>query len=103
MLKNVGELLAEREANQTLAVIGRQFDGSLAGISLEQMAKIENIEEAFKSMVLFLEGYYDRTHSNDVGSLLGDMILLDDGTTADTAAWIDWLECVEKTKKNNAR
>ena len=34
----VGELLAEREAGQTLAVIRRQFDGSLAGLSAEQMA-----------------------------------------------------------------
>jgi triosephosphate isomerase (TIM) len=33
----VGELLAEREAGQTMAVIRRQFDGSLAGISPEQM------------------------------------------------------------------
>ena len=33
----VGELLAEREAGQTLAVIRRQFDGSLAGLSAEQM------------------------------------------------------------------
>ena len=32
----VGELLAEREAGQTLAVIRRQFDGSLAGLSPEQ-------------------------------------------------------------------
>jgi triosephosphate isomerase len=32
----VGELLAEREAGQTMAVIRRQFDGSLAGLSAEQ-------------------------------------------------------------------
>jgi triosephosphate isomerase (TIM) len=36
----VGELLAEREAGQTLAVIGRQFDGSLAELSPEQMGKV---------------------------------------------------------------
>jgi triosephosphate isomerase len=36
----VGELLSEREAGQTLAVIQRQFDGSLAGISPEQMKTI---------------------------------------------------------------
>jgi triosephosphate isomerase len=35
----VGELLAEREAGQTRAVIDRQFTGSLAGLSSEQMAK----------------------------------------------------------------
>jgi triosephosphate isomerase len=35
----VGELLAEREAGQTGAVIRRQFEGSLAGVSAEQIEK----------------------------------------------------------------
>ena len=35
----VGELLAEREGGQTGAVIRRQFDGSLAGITAEQIEK----------------------------------------------------------------
>jgi triosephosphate isomerase len=34
----LGEKLAEREAGQTLAVIRRQFDGSLSGLAAEQMA-----------------------------------------------------------------
>jgi triosephosphate isomerase (TIM) len=34
----VGELLEERQANKTGEVIRRQFDGSLAGLSAEQMA-----------------------------------------------------------------
>ena len=36
----VGELLSEREAGQTAAVIRRQFTGSLAKVTAEQMAKI---------------------------------------------------------------
>jgi triosephosphate isomerase (TIM) len=36
----VGELLSEREAGQTLTVIRRQFEGSLAGVSPEQMKTI---------------------------------------------------------------
>jgi triosephosphate isomerase len=36
----VGELLAEREAGKTLEVIRTQFNGSLAGVSAEPMAKI---------------------------------------------------------------
>ncbi len=36
----VGELLAQREAGQTSDVIRRQFDGSLAGLSAEQMKQI---------------------------------------------------------------
>lgn len=36
----VGELLAQREAGQTMTVIRRQIDGSLAGLSPQQMAGI---------------------------------------------------------------
>ncbi len=36
----VGELLAQREAGQTLSVIQGQFDGSLAGVSAEQLKKV---------------------------------------------------------------
>ncbi len=36
----VGELLAEREAGTTGDVIRRQFDGSLAGLSAEQMQQV---------------------------------------------------------------
>jgi triosephosphate isomerase len=36
----VGELLSEREAGQTRQVIEQQFDRSLAGVSVEQMASV---------------------------------------------------------------
>ncbi|MEE9603270.1 MAG: triose-phosphate isomerase [Thermoguttaceae bacterium] len=36
----VGEMLDEREANRTAEVVRTQFDGSLAGVSDEQMRKI---------------------------------------------------------------
>jgi len=36
----VGELLAEREAGKTLDVIRDQFDGSLAGVSADQMLRV---------------------------------------------------------------
>jgi triosephosphate isomerase len=36
----VGELLSEREADRTQQVIEQQFDGSLAGLSAEQMASV---------------------------------------------------------------
>ncbi len=36
----VGELLAEREAGRTLEVIRSQFDGSLAGLSAEQLGSL---------------------------------------------------------------
>jgi triosephosphate isomerase (TIM) len=36
----VGELLAEREAGQTAAVIRRQFETSLAGVTAEQIERV---------------------------------------------------------------
>ena len=36
----VGELITEREAGQTEAVIRRQFEGSLSGLSVQQMEKV---------------------------------------------------------------
>ncbi len=36
----IGELLSERESGETEAVIGRQLDGSLAGLTPEQMAGV---------------------------------------------------------------
>ena len=58
--------------------------------------------EAFNAMKEFLEGYYERTSSDDVGSLLGDMRFVDDGSTADSAAWQDWLDAVNKALKKNS-
>lgn len=54
--------------------------------------------EAFKAMCCFLEKYYEQTSSDDVGSLLGEMQILEDNETADPAAWHDWLDCVKKIK-----
>ena len=57
------------------------------------------VKEAFESMVKYLETYYERTSSDDVGSLLGDMMLLEDGSTADPSAWNDWIKCVQMIKQ----
>lgn len=61
--------------------------------------KISN-EEAFKAMELFLEIYYKYTNSDDIGTLLSGMQLLEDGITADPAMWEEWLECIKKVVKN---
>ncbi|MGN9163739.1 hypothetical protein ACTNDY_00440 [Tissierellaceae bacterium HCP3S3_D8] len=57
------------------------------------------IKEAFESMVKYLEMYYERTDSEDIGSLLGDMILLEDGITSDPAVWNDWITCIKIIKQ----
>ena len=59
---------------------------------------ILNEKEAYNAMVSFLDSYYQRTKSDDVGSLLGDLMMLSDGTTADPAAWEDWLQAIDEGK-----
>ena len=53
-------------------------------------------QQAFEAMVLFLEGFYERTKSDDVAVLLGQMMILEDGETADPAARHDWMKGVQK-------
>jgi hypothetical protein len=50
--------------------------------------------QAYLAMFEFLRRYYAETNSDDVGSLLGGMSLLDDGSPADAAYWPDWLASV---------
>jgi hypothetical protein len=51
--------------------------------------------EAFQSMILFLETYYEQTQADDIGVLLGSLQLLEDGKSADSALWQDWLKSSE--------
>ena len=54
------------------------------------------IQQAFEAMQPFLISYYERTQSDDVGALLGDLQCMEDGVTADLATWQDWLDGVKK-------
>lgn len=54
---------------------------------------------SFKAMICFLDDYYNKTLSDDIGSLLGDIQLLEDGSnTWDPAAWNDWNLALEQKK-----
>ena len=57
-------------------------------------------KEAYAAMYAYLDTVYDRTKSDDLGGLLGDMSTVGDGETADPAVWHEWLECVEQVKQN---
>lgn len=56
-----------------------------------------NIKSAFLIFRIYLYEYYLQTKSPYMGGLLGDTILLEDGSTADPAAWNDWNSSVSKT------
>lgn len=60
------------------------------------MDKLLNSQQAFNCMKCFLEKIYLRTNSDDIGSLLGDLQIMDDDLL-DLAAWQDWLDCIDST------
>jgi len=50
--------------------------------------------DAYRAMFRFLEAYYHRTGSDELGALLGDLAIDEDGQPMDPAAWTDWLAAV---------
>ena len=65
------------------------------------MTESLTLKQAYLAMYAFLDAFYDRTKSDDVGWLLGDMSFLMDRRTADSAAWSDWLDAVKKITEEN--
>jgi hypothetical protein len=59
------------------------------------------VKTAYIAMYKFLENEYHLTKSDDIGGLLGGMSLLENGSTADPAAWGDWLNAIEKASSND--
>ena len=60
------------------------------------MDKITSLQ-AFKAMICFLDIYYNKTLSDDLGVLLGGIQLVEDESgTWDPAAWYDWLIALQK-------
>lgn len=57
--------------------------------------------QAFLAMYAFLESYYVRTNSDDIGGLLGELSILPDGSCADPASESDWDEAVQKAISGN--
>lgn len=55
-------------------------------------------KEAYAAMYAYLVTVYERTPSDELGGLLGDMSNVGDGETADPAVWHEWLRCVNQVK-----
>lgn len=58
-------------------------------------------EEAYLAMFSFLEDYYERTNSDEIGSLLSSMCLMTDGMPMDQAFWDEWEQAVQKALKED--
>ncbi|HDY8121393.1 hypothetical protein [Vibrio navarrensis] len=58
------------------------------------------IKQAYVAMYLYLEGLYQMTGSDDLAGFLGGMSMLEDGQPADSAVWSDWLDAIEKSRRD---
>src|SRR6266446_1292448 len=65
---------------------------------MDNKEKTLTLDEAYDAMVDYLEKYYEKTKSDDIGLLVGDMMLFDDGISADPASLDDWNQSVCKVK-----
>lgn len=55
-------------------------------------------DQAYRAMLYFPELYYNSTHDDGIGALLGGMTILEDGKPADPVLWAEWLKAVDTTK-----
>lgn len=55
-------------------------------------------EEAFATMFVFLEQYYSRTKSEEIGVLLGSLAPLGDCKPLDIGMWSEWEKCASVVK-----
>jgi len=53
-------------------------------------------KEAYQAMFRFLEKYYEHTHADEIGAILGSMSILNDGKPADGAMWQEWLDAIKE-------
>ena len=51
-------------------------------------------QQAYRTMLRFLEDHWKRTKSDDLAALLGGLQLLPDGESLDPAATHEWQDCV---------
>ena len=57
-----------------------------------------SVRQAYLAMYSFLHELYAEYGFDPLGSLLGSLSLLPDGSPADQAAWSDWLKAVERAR-----
>lgn len=56
--------------------------------------------QAYAAMFSFLEEYWGRGGSDELGTLLGSMTLQPDGCPADSALWEDWLRACQRALRS---
>jgi len=60
--------------------------------------------QAYKAMFEFLRDlYYREGQPGNLGRYLGELQILENGNTADPAAWYDWLEVVKRVLEDEQK
>jgi len=67
------------------------------------MTKTLSHKDAYVAMFAFLEEHYKRTGSDDIGSLLSGLCLMQDSMPMDQAYWNDWEKAVESATNGEVR
>ena len=62
-----------------------------------------NEKEVFRSMIYFLDNYYNQLKSNDIAELLKKLTILIDDKSADQVMWNEWLEFVKVVKNEKEK
>lgn len=58
-------------------------------------------KEAYLAMYIFLDERYKRCTTEAVGSVLGDLCLVADGTPLDSKSEDDWFEAVSEVRRSS--
>lgn len=56
-------------------------------------------QQAYAAMLAFLEDYYERTNSDDIGALLGDLQMDENNVPFDPAVVNDWQIAINKVRQ----
>jgi len=54
------------------------------------------VDQAFRTMILYLDMYYNIFPSDILGNMLSDLQVCSDDKTVDPAAGSEWIECLQK-------
>jgi len=71
-------------------------------ITYKENIKLNN-QQAYLTVIDYLEGYYERTTSEDIANLISKMKLLEENTSANPTTWENWNRSVEEVLKRKKK
>ena len=93
--ESIDKVLKQNFANKDLTIIKEQVNNSADKI------KVLTLHEAYNAMIDYLEGFCERTSSDETRALLDGMHLLANEISASPVAFAEWKKSVDKILKQN--